>query len=70
MNLAEALPAEQRRVREVLGHYQETQRLCPQANCHFAIAMIKASLERAERAASAGDVIEMMRAYEDLKATE
>lgn len=65
--LADALPRQQARVREVLALYEELQRENPRAICGPAIAMIKASLAEAERAAISGDVIAMLRAHEDLK---
>jgi hypothetical protein len=69
-SLAEALPREQARVREVLKTYEETQRLCPHANCSFAMALIEDSLQNAERAAAAGDTVAMIQAYTELKGIE
>jgi len=66
--LAEALPREQARVREVFKHYQDCQReMGSRVNCHFAIAMINSSLAAAEKAAAEGDVVAMLRCYQDLK---
>ena len=62
MNLAEALPAQQKRVRELISIYEE---IGPVST--FAIAMMKQSLANAETAAASGDVVAMLRAYEDLK---
>jgi len=61
MNLAEALPIEQARVREMLPVYDSI----PAGK--FAAAMIRQSLAQAEQAAASGDVVAMLRAYEDLK---
>lgn len=61
MNLAEALPAEQQRVRELLPIYDAI----PEGI--FAATMMRQSLSEAERAAASGDVVAMLRAYEDLK---
>lgn len=65
--LGDALPREQERVREVLACYEDAARECPQGNCNFAIAMIKASLANADRAVINGDLVEMIKAYNDLK---
>lgn len=62
MSLGEALPAEQARVRELLEQYVE---IGPPGA--FAAAMMRQSLANAEKAAISGDVVAMIRAYEDLK---
>ena len=59
--LAEALPREQERCRRLLGLYQS---IGPAGA--FATAMIRLSLDQAERAAASGDVVAMIRAYKDL----
>lgn len=59
--LAEALPKEQQRVRELLPIYDAI----PAGV--FAAIMMRQSLMRAEQAASTGDVVAMLAAYEDLK---
>jgi hypothetical protein len=59
--LAEALPKEQQRVRELLPLYDEI------PTGIFAATMMRQSLARAEQAAASGDVIAMLTAYEDLK---
>lgn len=61
-SLAESLPAEQARVREVLGYYRE---IGPAGA--IGAAMIEQSLRRADQAVMSGDVIAMLAAYEDLK---
>jgi hypothetical protein len=60
--LSDALPQEQARVRAVLARYQS-------AGHHgaFGAAVIEGVLRRAEEAVASGDVVEMLRAYQDLK---
>lgn len=61
--LGTALPKEMTRVRDVvIPPYIE---IGPAGA--IALAMMRASLDEAQRALSEGDVIAMMRAYEDLK---
>lgn len=60
-SLAEALPREQQRVRDLLRLYESI------PSGAFAAAMMKESLARAERAAAAGDLQEMLVAYQDLQ---
>ena len=60
-NLAEALPKEQQRVRDLLPFYDAI------PTGVFAATMMRQSLVRAEQAAASGDVITMLAAYEDLK---
>jgi hypothetical protein len=60
--LAEALPKEQARVREVLGHYKEIG--APGA---FGAMMIEQSLMKADKAAISGNIVDMIVAYKDLK---
>ena len=60
--LGEAFPKEQARVREVLGHYKEIGR-----PGMFGAAMIEMALQRADMAASCGDVVMMLQVYEELK---
>ena len=64
-SLAEELPKEQSRVREVLGHYKEIG-----AAGVFGAAMIDQSLARADNAIMSGDVIAMLSALADLKEIE
>lgn len=59
--LAEALPAEQERVRELLPIYESV------PNGIFVVTMMRDALSRAEKAAASGDVIGMIRSYEELK---
>jgi hypothetical protein len=64
-SLAEALPQEQARVREILGHYKE---IGPAGM--FGAAFIEADLREADQAVMSGDVVRMIRAYEKLKGIE
>ncbi|HEU4376269.1 MAG TPA: hypothetical protein VFS02_22440 [Telluria sp.] len=61
-SLAEALPQQQARVRELAAQY----RSIGAAGVPAAL-MMEASLQAADRAAASGDVIAMIRAHEDLK---
>lgn len=60
--LADALPREMQRVREILPHYKE---IGPAGM--FAVAMIEADLRAAEKAMMACDVVAMLRVYQSLK---
>jgi len=62
-SLAEEFPKEQERVRGVLEIYKS---IGPAGT--FGAMMIEQTLSRAERAAMSGDVIAMLRSYEELKA--
>lgn len=61
-NLAEALPQEQARCRQILEHA-----LGIGAPSAFLAMMLRESLERAEHAAASGDTVAMIAAYQDLK---
>jgi hypothetical protein len=61
-SLAESLPKEQARVREVLGHYKD---IGPAGA--IGASMIEMDLAFADRAAASGDVVAMIRALETLK---
>ena len=61
-SLAEALPKEMARVREVLGHYKE---IGPTGA--FGAAMIEQDLRAADKAMMSGDVIAMIQAFNTLK---
>lgn len=61
-SLAESLPKEQARVREVLGYYKEIG-----SAGMFGAAMIEQSLQKADEAAASGDLTAMIVAYDDLK---
>lgn len=55
-------PKEQARVREILGHYKE---IGPAGM--FGAAMIEATLQRADQAATSGDVVAMIRAFKEMQ---
>lgn len=70
-NLAEGLPQQQQRVRDLMETYRETGRLLgASVNVSFAVMMMEQALQRADKAASSGDVVEMIRAYHELKEFE
>jgi len=60
-SIGERLPKEQKRVREILGHYKEIG--LPGI---FGAMMIEQSLEAADKAVISGDVADMILAYKDL----
>lgn len=60
--LADALPKEQQRVRDLIPIYKSAG---PAGS--FALAMINHSLKTAEIAAASGDVVAMLRSLEDLR---
>ncbi len=60
--LADALPKEMARVREVLGHYRE---IGPAGM--FGAAMIEQDLRAADRAVMRGDVVAMLRSLKALQ---
>jgi hypothetical protein len=63
MSLAEAFPLEQARVRKVLREYQSL----PNGDGRMGAYLIEEVLRRADHAAVSGDVIAMLRSYEELK---
>jgi hypothetical protein len=64
-SLAEALPLEMARVREVLGQYKA---IGPAGM--FGAAFIEADLREADQAVMSGDVVRMIRVFEKLKGIE
>ena len=60
-SLAEALPEEQKRVRELLPLYDAI------PTGIFAATMMRQALTKAEQASASGDVIAMLQSYEELK---
>lgn len=60
-SLAEALPKEQQRVRELVKVYDEI----PAGE--FGAVMLRQALTRAGHAAASGDVVAMLRSYQELK---
>lgn len=63
--LADALPKEMVRVREILGYYKE---IGPAGM--FGAAFIEQDLRAADKAVMSGDVVEMLKAYKKLKEIE
>lgn len=68
-SLAKQLPREIERVIEVRRQFEEL-RSMPNVIVEPQIAMMSGSITRAIQASAAGDVIEMLRAYEELKGWE
>ena len=62
-SLAEALPIEQARCRELLHEYKNL----PMNAGMFGAALIEQSLRRADAAVMSGDVVAMLRSYQELK---
>lgn len=69
MSLAEALPEEITRVRRLQKEY-EAMRGTPGVFVEPTIMLMEASIQNAIRVSAAGDVVEMIRAYDDLKGYE
>lgn len=61
-SLGELFPVEQARARQLLVTYRE---IGPPGA--FGALMIEQALARADQAAAAGDVVEMVRSYQELK---
>ena len=61
-SLGEAYPKEQARMRTVLGHYKE---IGPEGQ--FGATMIEDVLRRADEAAVAGDLAQMIRRFQEMK---
>ena len=61
-SLAEALPKQQARIRELLGHARDMGKAGM-----FVVTIYNAALTRAEQAASSGDVVAMLQSYQELK---
>ncbi len=61
-SVGEEFPKEQTRVRELLGNYREIG-----APGIFGALMIEQVLQRADQAALSGDVVGIIRSYEELK---
>ena len=62
LSLGEAFPLEQARVRVVLGHYKD---IGPAGM--FGAMMIEDMLRRADEAAMSGDVVAMLRVFQEMK---
>ncbi len=65
-NLAEALPEEITRVREIQDMFKELRQF-PNTIVEPQIAMIEHDIQAAIKACAEGDVVEMLRAYQTLK---
>jgi hypothetical protein len=64
-NLAEGLPQQQQRVRDLMAVYRSI------GNAGvFALMMMEQAMQRADKAAAEGDVVAMIRSYEELKGFE
>lgn len=61
-SVGDDFPTQQARVREIQKHARE---IGPAGT--FLVAMCELALQRAERAAISGDVVEILAAYSDLK---
>jgi len=64
MNLIEGMQEEMNRCCELLKLYEQT------PTGVFGATMIKQGISNAEKAIASGDVIEMLKSYEDLKGFE
>lgn len=64
-SVGEQFPVEQARVRELLGEYKK---IGPAGS--FGAMMIEGVLHRADQAAISGDVVAILRSYEELKGCE
>lgn len=64
-SLADALPEEQARCRELLRIYREVG-----PSGRFAAMVVEQALRRADRAAASQDVVAMISAYKELKELE
>lgn len=62
--LGDALPEEMARVRKLIVRYRHP---ALGGSGEIAARMMEASLQAADKAVMSGDVIEMLRCYEDLK---
>lgn len=64
-SVGEEFPKEQARVRELLGVYKT---IGPAGA--FGALMLEATLQRADQAAITGDIVQIIRSYEELKGCE
>ena len=64
-SLGEEFPKEQARCREVLSSYKE---IGPAGS--FGAAMIEQTLQRADKAAAEGDLVAMIKSFEEMKGIE
>ena len=66
--LADALPAQIKRVQEKRERWAEYQRMCPGADFRLGMAMMQSEIDEGIAALASGDVARMIRAHEDLAA--
>ena len=69
MTVGEDFPNQQARCRELLAQYAEIAKL-PGVNVSFAVASIEAVLARADQAMASGDVVAILKSYEEMRACE
>ena len=62
--LAAALPREMVRVIKIAGQYRQVE------NGFIAAALMEAAVERGQKAIESGELVQMIRAYHDLKGFE
>ena len=67
--LAEDLPKQINRIREIQEHFKELREM-PNVICEPQIAMMELSIRTAILAQGSGDVVQMLKCYEDLKMYE
>jgi len=67
--LGEAYPLEQTRLRRLIEQYRDVGKL-PGVNCTFAIIAIEDVQRRADEAAISGDVVAMVRLFQEMKGCE
>ena len=68
-SVGEDYPVQQARCRDLLMEYKNM-RQTPGVNVNFAIASIEDVLRQADEAAMSGDVVAMLRAYQEMKSCE
>ena len=66
VTLGEEFPLEQKRLRELIAIYDDL----PGGVGIFGATMIRQTLERADRAAISGDLVEMIAAFQEMKGCE
>lgn len=65
-SVGEDFPKEQARCRSLLEQYAEISKM-PGVNVSFAVASIKGVLGRAEQAIASGDILEILKSYEEMR---
>lgn len=68
-SLADAYPKQQARLRELIATY-ESLRGTPGVNVEFALMMLRNLQRRADEAAARGDLVAMLRCYQEMEASE